>query len=189
MIRIIHFSIALIITITILVIFFASSCFPLLSPSSKLILPIVYGCVASFMFFAWGGDIMGDIRKAIEDQLNNFHNVENAKKNKEHFKKALEDYKTEFEDKLLTDYKKFEETIMSNIKDSKLIAAALQENSFSKVLQSYHSTVNGMMVNISKCDTDIESYIKKMKIREDQKIFGYGSFLPAEFTHDKLKND
>lgn len=189
MTRIIHFSIALIVAVILLVVFLMSDFFPILKPEVKLILPSIYITICFFVFIGWAGDIMGGIKKSVEEQLADFHAVENCRKDKEHFRRALKDYKEEFEEKLLSNYRTFEETIMANIKDSKLIAAALQESSYAKVLQNYHTAVKATMVDIRRCDTGIESYIKQMKIREGQKLFGNGLFLPSEFKHDKLKTD
>jgi len=143
--------------------------------------------IAFVIFTVWFGVIINEIQQAIKAQLLNFYSLETLKKEKISYEEQMEAYKREMKPELLEKYKKFEETLMSHIKDSKIIAMLLEKSGYSDLLKRYDSAISVYLSKMYGCDRQTDQAIRDMKIQQSDPIYGYSTFLPkrALYMEDK----
>lgn len=167
---------------------------------------VVIASITSLIIFViWIGVEVCAIGCSVKDQLTDFNKlrhqdkmkdavVENFKEDKITHETALERYKEESKVALVDNYKKFEETLMKNIQDSKLLAAVLQKSGYSKVLGEYHTNIVKLTDKITNCDVAINTavascdkdklaYVRNLLSRQGRGIFGYHFFFPKNLIY------
>lgn len=150
-------------------------------PDKSMFLGLV---VVEFVVFAiWIIVIISDIRYEIKSQLDDFHSLDSIKKEKESYEAEMDHYNKEMKAELLTEYREFEESIMSSIKDSKIIATILEKSGYSSVLTSYNNRIKEYLTLIHNSDRKIQNTIKEMKIRQEDSIYSYGMIIPENLKY------
>lgn len=136
--------------------------------------------IAFIIFTVWIGMIINEIQQTIKAQLLNFYSLEALKNEKISYKEQMEAYKDEMKPELLDNYKKFEETLMSHIKDSKIIATLLEKSGYSELLKRYDSSISGYLSRMHECDRAVDIAIKSMMVRQNDHIYSFSAFLPKK---------
>lgn len=139
--------------------------------------------IAFIIFAIWTGVLLNSISEIIKAQLEDFYSIDTLKKEKASYTSQLLEYKTEMKNELLENYKKFEETIMSHIKDSKLIATILEKNGYSEVLKRYDSSISDFLTKIHNCDRKTDKAIANMQVRQNDPIYNYSNFIPKSIRY------
>ena len=140
------------------------------------------------VFVLWAAALSVSIKNIIDAQLKDKHSISKLKRNKQSFIEEMTAYKDEMQEEVLENYRKFESDLMSSIKDSKLIAAALKQSGYSDILKEYDAKIKNYVCCIHNCDRNTEEAIQNMKIRQENPIYGYSFFIPKSiFYRDEEK--
>ena len=144
---------------------------------------IVVSVILLAIVSIWGGVLLNIIKEHIKDQLNDLHSLDRLKAEKGSYEAELEAYKTEMQKELLERYREFETTLMTHVKDSKLVAALLQQSGYAEVLNAYNKAIKDMLSHINACDRKAAQSIANMKTRQDDFLAGYGRFIPRRLLY------
>lgn len=143
-------------------------------------------CVILFVVFAiWMACILADIKDFLRQQLSDFHSIKEFEREKTSYEMEMKSYQKEMKDELLTEYKNFEEKIMAEIKDSKIIATILEKNGYASVLKSYDNTIQNYLRTIHNTDRSIQTSIRQMKVRQGDSIYNYSLFIPKSIRYEE----
>lgn len=145
---------------------------------------VVFTIILFAIFVIWGAILINLIKDFIDAQLQNLHSIQQYKARKESYEAELIAYKAEMQQELLERYREFEKTLMENVKDSKIIAAVLQQSGYSEVLTSYNKMIKNLLEYINGCDRSIADSMADMRVRQDSVLSGYASFIPKRLFFD-----
>jgi len=141
--------------------------------------------VSMLVFAVWGSILISFIRDAVKDQRRDYFSIDEYKADRESYKAQLDEYKTEMRAELVEKYREFEETLMTKVTDSKLLATVLKDVGYHQMLSTYDNTVKNLLNNMHKCDRNISSNIRSMLARQDDSIWGFKTFIPKNLIIDK----
>lgn len=138
----------------------------------------------------WGLVLLGCIINEVKEVIEKYNKIRSLRKQKTSFETEMEIYKGEMQTELLDKYREFETALSTNIKDSKLLAAILQESGYHKILSDYNSTIKNYLSSIHQKDRKIEENKSEIKTVLDN-FLGVRAFLPKKFKqlHSQLLND
>jgi len=101
----------------------------------------------------------------------------------------MEAYKAEMHTELTEKYRDFEKTLMEHVKDSKLLAAVLEQSGYASLLRAYDNKIRDYLQNISSCDRQIAGNVANMLVRQDNFITGYGMMIPTRLLYKDEKEN
>jgi len=155
---------------------YAVPAFSNIKPDGMIVLIICIGIIT----VGWGCAVLFTILETIKNQISDFTKIDKLIDDKESYQTELNTYMEEMKDEIIFKFKDFEERLMKNISDSKIITTIIEKSGYGKLIESYDVNIRTYIRQINVCDRERTKLISNMKAREIN-MFDCGWLIPEQY--------